>query len=150
MIYSNVYFDTPAAAKLLSQLHSLCFSKAWSEKDFSDLLVLSGTTAQVIDLNETPSAFCLYQRAREDAEILTLGVIPAARGQALGQLMLSHGIGHLKTAGVTRVFLEVSETNASARKLYKNSEFLEVGIRKNYYKEGDNRTHAIVMEKKVT
>jgi len=149
MTYSSAFFDTPTAAKLLSHLHSLCFSAMWDEKAFSDLLSLPGTIAQIISFNDTPVGFSLYQMVEEDAEILTLGVLPTMRGRALGQLMLSQGIDFLKEAGVTRLFLEVSETNISGLKLYKNSGFLKIGMRKNYYKEGDARIHAIVMEKKL-
>ncbi|MEH6402377.1 MAG: GNAT family N-acetyltransferase [Sneathiella sp.] len=147
MRYSAAYFDTPVAAELLSQLHGLCFSKGWDEKAFSELLQLSGTTAHIISLAETPCAFCLFQIVGEDAEILTLGVIPEARGDSVGHFMLSQGVGPLIKAGVHRLFLEVSETNVSALKLYENFGFIKVGLRKNYYKEGDSRAHAIVMEK---
>ena len=147
MRYTVTNFDTPVAAKLLSQLHKLCFSKEWDEKAFSELLQLSSTTAQIISLAEKPCAFCLYQIVGEDAEILTLGVIPDMRGNSVGHFLLSQGIDPLVKAGVHRLFLEVSETNVSALKLYEQFGFIKIGLRKNYYKEKDSRADAIVMEK---
>ncbi|HEY1152975.1 MAG TPA: ribosomal-protein-alanine N-acetyltransferase RimI, partial [Pseudolabrys sp.] len=49
--------------------------------------------------------------------------------------------------GVTAVFLEVSENNAAARRLYARAGFREVGRRPNYYRDADGTTHALVLRR---
>lgn len=146
MAYSSTFFDTPVVATLLSTLHELCFSKAWSEKSFSELLLLEGTTAQIISHENEPCAFALYQVVGADAEILTLGVIPISRGKSIGHIILSQGATFLKDLEVTRLFLEVSATNTAALKLYQNSGFLKIGYRKNYYSDAGSQSDAVIME----
>ena len=55
-----------------------------------------------------------------------------------------------KDAGSSRCFLEVAESNSSAKKLYKALGYLKVGQRNNYYKFVDGRKDdAAILSKEI-
>jgi len=65
-------------------------------------------------------------------EIHTIGVDPAFQGQGIGRRLLDE---LLAFAGNGTVFLEVRTDNAPAIALYRSAGFVEVGLRKRYYRE---------------
>lgn len=64
-------------------------------------------------------------------EIHTIGVDPAFQGRGIGRRLLD---AMLDFAGGGAVFLEVRTDNAPAIALYRNSGFVEIGLRKRYYR----------------
>lgn len=73
-------------------------------------------------------------RCFEDADIMTLGVIPQARRLGIGRLLLVGLLDWARSQRVRRVFLEVRESNRGARSLYADLGFSEVGRTKRYYR----------------
>ena len=67
-------------------------------------------------------------------EIHTIGVDPAFHGQGIGRWLLDE---LLAFAGNGTVFLEVRTDNAPAIALYRSAGFVEVGLRKRYYRVSD-------------
>ncbi|MEH6495338.1 MAG: GNAT family N-acetyltransferase [Pseudomonas marincola] len=139
--------DTVTAAPLLAALHEQCFDKAWTEKAFTDLLALPSTTAEIIMDGEIPIGFCLYQISFDEAEILTVGIIPSARGLSAGSALLARGFTYLADRDVKRLLLEVSATNSPAIKVYQKCGFSEIGRRKAYYREESGQVDALMFEK---
>lgn len=64
-------------------------------------------------------------------EVHTIGVDPAYQGQGIGRLLLD---ALLECAGGGAVYLEVRTDNAAAIGLYRSAGFVEVGLRKRYYR----------------
>lgn len=80
-----------------------------------------------------------------EAEILTVGVVPAARRAGVARRMLDVLLAEAFRRAATEVFLEVRVDNAAARALYLREGFEEVGIRRGYYDAG--RVDAVTMHK---
>ncbi len=148
MSLKHQFLTTSGAASVLAELHKYCFNSPWSEQAFCDLLKLQGTITHIVTQNEDPIAFTLYQSILDEAEILTLGVLPNFRSQKIGENMLKIGIAHLHNVGVNRIFLEVSTENTAAQKLYQKLEFLVVGRRPNYYQDKTQTHDALILELK--
>lgn len=74
----------------------------------------------------------------ESLEIMKIGVIPEARKRGIGTLLIKEMKKMEKD-----IFLEVRENNMIAISFYKENSFLEVGKRKNYYR--DTGEAAIIM-----
>tara|TARA_B110000438_G_C15574940_1_gene547042 strand:+ start:61 stop:537 length:477 start_codon:yes stop_codon:yes gene_type:complete len=55
----------------------------------------------------------------------------------------------LKQNHLKKIYLEASSNNLSAIKLYKNNNFIHVGIRKNYYHFLDKEFDALLFEKNL-
>ncbi|MDQ6675956.1 MAG: ribosomal protein S18-alanine N-acetyltransferase [Acidobacteriota bacterium] len=66
------------------------------------------------------------ETAPEEAEILNLAVAPEFRRRGLALAMI-------RAMAMREVFLEVRESNAAARALYRRAGFREAGIRFGYY-----------------
>lgn len=64
-------------------------------------------------------------------EIHTIGVDCAYHGQGIGRQMLDH---LLKFAGDDTVYLEVRTDNAAAIAMYESAGFVNIGLRKRYYR----------------
>lgn len=64
-------------------------------------------------------------------EIHTIGVDPAYQGQGIGRRMLTELLGH---ASGGAVFLEVRTDNKPAIALYESFGFVNVGLRRRYYR----------------
>jgi ribosomal-protein-alanine acetyltransferase len=78
----------------------------------------------------------------EDADIMTIGVVPAERGSGIGRRLTSDLVDAAREAGARAVFLEVQVGNGPALGLYASLGFLPLGTRSNYYGPGRD---AVVM-----
>ncbi len=63
----------------------------------------------------------------EDADIMTIGVVPSSRGRGLGAAILERLLELAAERGASACFLEVRESNGPARRLYERAGFVEVG-----------------------
>jgi [ribosomal protein S18]-alanine N-acetyltransferase len=81
----------------------------------------------------------------ESAEILTVGVVPAARRRGIARLLIDGLTAEARNRGAVEAFLEVRVDNDAARALYAGEGFDEVGLRRGYYDSG--RVDAVVMRR---
>lgn len=136
------------SAKQLAALHAraMVVPGAWSERDFEGLL-----TAPGIFLASPPDgmgrAFALGRVILDEAELLTVAVDPDARRQGLGRDCLAAFEREAAARGAHGAFLEVAETNAAARGLYRSACWQETGVRRDYYRAAGGRIDAILMSK---
>ncbi|GAB4074114.1 ribosomal protein S18-alanine N-acetyltransferase [Barrientosiimonas marina] len=79
----------------------------------------------------------------DDAQITNITVIPAFRGQKLGETLFSYVMHDAYRMGAKRLSLEVRVSNIVAQKMYRKFGLVPGGIRKNYYT--DNQEDAMVM-----
>jgi len=138
----------------LSAMHGLCFASAWSAQEFTGLLAPSNSYALLARNNGPTSPACgfiVLRHAADEAEIITLGVIPQAQRQGVASAMLASTIAALETDGIACLFLEVAEDNAAAYGFYQSHGFCEVGRRDAYYTVADGtRRTAIVMRRTLS
>ena len=79
----------------------------------------------------------------ETAQILTVGVLPAARRRGVGRLLVRALVAEARRRRATEVLLEVREDNLAARRLYAAEGFAVLGRRRGYYEQG--RVDAVTM-----
>jgi ribosomal-protein-alanine N-acetyltransferase len=124
----------------LADLHKLCFPhRPWGAGDFRDLKK-SGC-----EIVASENGFIVWRTVADEAEIITIGVHPNARGAGIAMAMLGLMEHEIKKAGVKKIFLEVSAENAPAIALYKKCGFIQNGRRPKYYDGVD----AILMVKNI-
>ncbi|MEN5362198.1 ribosomal protein S18-alanine N-acetyltransferase [Brevundimonas intermedia] len=132
----------PAA---LAAFHAQAFAAPWSAREFADLMSQPG----VVAIAES-DGFVLIRIVLDEAEILTLAVLPKARRLGLGRRLVEEAAIAATQAGAARLFLEVAEDNAPARALYDRAGFSQIGRRKAYYAAADgSRTDAVVMSRNL-
>jgi ribosomal-protein-alanine N-acetyltransferase len=123
-------------AEAISKLHSESFIRGWTEDEVESLLTDRAVLAHRATTGRTLSGFIMSRVAAGEAEILSVAVDKSARGRGLARRLLMLHLGRLAGLGVRTIFLEVDETNESARRLYGRAGFRPVGTRKDYYQKG--------------
>jgi ribosomal-protein-alanine N-acetyltransferase len=79
----------------------------------------------------------------ETAQILTVGVLPNARRQGIGSLLVRALVARARERRADEVLLEVRVDNDAAKKLYESEGFTTLGLRRGYYEHG--RVDALTM-----
>jgi len=123
--------DAEAAA-----LHAAAFppAEAWGADAIGMMRAMPGCFAHhVADIG-----FILARVAADEAEILTLAVVPGARRQGHGAVLLGAAMASAAALGARTMFLEVSANNAAAAALYAGAGFQQVGLRPRYYADGSD------------
>jgi ribosomal-protein-alanine N-acetyltransferase len=124
-------FPAGLATAPLAEIHAKCFPDAWSAQAIAGLLAVSGAFAFA-----AAGGFVLARVAGDEAEILTLAVLPEARRAGLGSRLVQEAAAHACKLGAAKLFLEVGTHNLAARALYRRLGLVEAGIRKGYYTAG--------------
>jgi ribosomal-protein-alanine N-acetyltransferase len=141
----------PADAGALASVHGASFAHGWSESEFDRLLTDRAVVAQLARAEGGRGAvlgFILSRRAADEAEILTVAVVPRARGRGIATDLVRRHLGRLAALGVARLFLEVEEQNEPALRLYRRYGFREVGRRPRYYRDsGDPPASALILRR---
>lgn len=133
---------TPAE---MAALHALCFDvpRPWSEAEFASLITGTGVFTVGGD-----RSLAMGRAIAGEAELLTLAVHPAARGQGYGRETLAAFERTALAFGAETAFLEVAANNAVAIALYTQAGYLESGRRRGYYNlPSHSPVDALVMNK---
>jgi ribosomal-protein-alanine N-acetyltransferase len=123
----------PGDAADLSVLHGASFHRGWSEDEFERLLLDRAVVAHRVTIGRRLAGFIISRIVAGEAEILSVAVASARRGKGLARQMLNLHLRRLAGLGTRTVFLEVSEDNAPANRLYQRAGFRTVGCREGYY-----------------
>lgn len=143
----------PDDAGLLASIHAGCFEDSWRTASFRSLLDSAGVFGLLAPWNGEPLfvSFILVRAAADEAEILTLATLPAARGQGLASGLVMLAMDEARKRGALRLFLEAAETNRPALRLYEKLGFERLAMRTGYY---DSRTSpaiaAVVMRRDLS
>lgn len=135
-------------ADSLAKLHAGAFFRGWPAPEFAAFLNDPARTPGyiAIDTKHRLSGFAMLRLAADEAELLTIVVAPKWQGKGIGVALLRAVMDDLLMTPVTRMFLEVEDTNAAAISLYKGFGFAQVATREGYYsKAGGAAATALVM-----
>jgi ribosomal-protein-alanine N-acetyltransferase len=131
-------------AAALAALHALAFppAEAWGADAMTLMLEMPGA----FGLWQPGQGLVLSRVALDEAEILTIGVAPAARRRGLGAELLRAALAGASAGGAAAMFLEVAAVNTSALALYAALGFSRVGQRRHYYGQGRD---ALVLRRRI-
>lgn len=126
-----------AHAEVLAAIHEAAFppGETWGAEAMALQLGLVGCFGL---LRSDGAGLVLARVAADEAEILTLAVLPAARRRGLGAALLAAACADAARRGAAVLFLEVAEANAAARQLYAAAGFAPAGRRRGYYPGGQD------------
>jgi len=137
--------DAAAAAEILKASPE---AAQWTDWGFMELLGWRGVLALVSGHERKVWGFVFARQVEEEAEILNLAVILEKRRKGEGSALLKAAMDELQSRHVSRVFLEVRESNEGAIAFYEKHGFLKTRRRASYYRNPEEA--AIVMENKLT
>ena len=93
----------------------------------------------------TPLGALAWRLAADEAEVLTIGVVSAARRRGVAARLLDWGLAAAAAAGAAHMHLEVADPNIAARALYAGRGFALTGRRRGYYQRSEIPADALVM-----
>lgn len=120
----------------MAWLHAAGFDRGWSRQEFTELMETPGAVAVIAGKGSSAQGFALGRVAADEAEMLAVAVAPNAQRQGLGKALVAKLEEECAREGAQRMFLDVSETNHAARRLYDGAGYHEEGRRKAYYADG--------------
>jgi ribosomal-protein-alanine N-acetyltransferase len=138
-------FDAAAdAAEVAAMLREAREAASWSEEALQETALLPGVAAFVSERDGSVSGIVVGTQVLDEAEILNLAVRKGVRRQGEGRALVRRVLQQFAERQVSRVFLEVRESNTGAIEFYRGLGFEAVGLRRDYYH--DPTEAATVME----
>ena len=120
--------DLAYVAALEAQIHLA----PWTLGNFRDALA-AGYAARVAERGGRIVAYGVLMLAPGEAQLLNLSVVPDARREGLGRVLLAQFIDDARRLGAEQMFLEVRVGNAAAIALYESAGFARIARRMAYY-----------------
>lgn len=135
-------------ANEIARLEEEAFSDAWTEKGILDTFHQQQAFVVVGEMDDKVVGYCIMYYVLDEGEIARIAVDDNCKRQGVGRAILNQAECICKEKGITRILLDVRESNGAARAFYRNYGFVEDGIRKNFYEMP--KEHAVLMSKDVT
>lgn len=120
----------------------------WSRTIFRDCMRV-GYCCWVMERDDVLEAYGVMAVAAGECHILNLCVKPELQGFGIGRQLLEFLLDISRQHRADTVFLEVRPSNEKAKRLYLQSGFNEVGMRRNYYPAKNGREDAIIMARSL-
>lgn len=132
----------------VAELEKICFADPWSEKSIASELENPLSYWLVALEGSTVAGYAGSQTVLGETDMMNVAVRPECRRQGVAEALIAALIAGLKKRESHCLTLEVRDSNAPARALYEKLGFLEVGRRKNYYR--NSKEDALILRKEWT
>ena len=129
----------------------LCFEldsdtiSLWTKKQWQDEFKKNGIKVVAILLKKKIIGIYVVQIIIDEAQINYFSIKQKFRRKGYGSYLMTYLIKECEKLNIKKLLLEVSETNSIAQIFYCKFDFLTVGRRRKYYKDGSD---AVLKEKK--
>ena len=133
---------------IVKSIDKLAFSNPWPENAIQYELEKNDNSRLWVGELQNGSkneliAFAVIWIILDEAHIGTIAILPQYQQKGFGQQFFAFVCKQLITEKMTKIFLEVRESNVNALNLYQKFGFTRDGKRKHYYR--DNGETAILM-----
>lgn len=127
-------------------IEAAAYAFPWSRGNFVDSLAAGYDARVLYDADGAILGYFVAMAGVDEMHLLNITVAPPAWHQGYARFMLDALAALCRERGARQLWLEVRESNARARAIYRRRGFAEVGRRKGYYPDGHGRREdAIVM-----
>ena len=116
----------------------------WTQMIFGDCLQ-AGYSCWVCGRRGIIEAYGILSVAVGESHLLNICVRPESRQHGIGRKLLRHLVSIARRHQAEVIFLEVRPSNTTARALYEDEGFNELGNRRDYYPAGDGREDALIL-----
>jgi ribosomal-protein-alanine N-acetyltransferase len=117
----------------------------WTHGNFRDSLQ-AGYQCWVMECGGCLTGYAVTVVAAGEAHLLNLCVAVGWQRRGLGAELLRFVTASARAAGAAKIFLEVRPSNVAGLRLYSNSGFRMIGIRRGYYPGPHGREDALLLE----
>lgn len=132
----------------IALLERECFADPWSEQSIASELHNPLSLWLVAQEEQTLLGYVGSQTCQDETDMMNIAVSPASRRQGVARALIEALVSALRQRGSKQLTLEVRASNGPARQLYESLGFLQVGLRKNYYR--NPKEDALILRKEWT
>ena len=132
----------------IALLEQECFADPWSEQSIASELHNPLSLWLVAQEEQTLLGYVGSQTCQDETDMMNIAVSPASRRQGVARALIEALVSALRERGSKQLTLEVRASNGPARQLYESLGFLQVGLRKNYYR--NPKEDALILRKEWT
>lgn len=132
----------------IALLERECFADPWSEQSIASELHNPLSLWLVAQEGQTLLGYVGSQTCQDETDMMNIAVSPASRRQGVARALIEALVSALRERGSKQLTLEVRASNGPARQLYESLGFLQVGLRKNYYR--NPKEDALILRKEWT
>ena len=129
----------------IAELEKLCFSDPWSENSVASELNNRLSVWLVALDGDAVAGYVGSQTVIDETDMMNIAVHPDYRRQGIGQELVERLCELLRERGSKGLLLEVRVSNGSAIALYEKLGFVQVGLRRNYYR--NPKEDALILRK---
>ncbi len=109
---------------------------AYDRNLLADFFHKCGDLFLIVERENTIWGYMLTCIRGDRAELISVAIDPAARGQGLASILMESTIRRLRRRGIRRLRLMVRLNNRPARAFYRKYEFQKLRIVRSYYEDG--------------
>lgn len=132
----------------IALLERECFADPWSQQSIASELHNPLSLWLVAQEGQTLLGYVGSQTCLDETDMMNIAVFPASRRQGVARALIEALVSALRQRGSKQLTLEVRASNGPARQLYESLGFLQVGLRKNYYR--NPKEDALILRKEWT
>ena len=132
----------------IALLERECFADPWSQQSIALELHNPLSLWLVAQQGQTLLGYVGSQTCLDETDMMNIAVSPAFRRQGVARALIEALVSALRQRGSRQLTLEVRASNGPARQLYESLGFLQVGLRKNYYR--NPKEDALILRKEWT
>ena len=114
------------------------FKDGWSKELLESAFMTERFGGLIVSVNNEDVGYITFDLGLGDADIEEVFVLPDRRKEGIAYSLMKEVFSYLQNKGVTKIFLEVRESNCPARALYEKCGFNKINERKKYYRDGEN------------
>ena len=129
----------------VAELEKICFADPWSEKSVASELDNIWALWLVAVEDDQVVGYIGSQTSIDETDVMNVAVHPDCRRRGIAEMLIVRLVEELKKKSSHALMLEVRASNAPAIALYEKLGFLQVGCRKNYYR--NPKEDALILRK---
>ena len=118
----------------VAELEKICFSDPWSENSVASELKNPLSCWLVAEEDGVVAGYIGSQTVMDESDMMNVAVHPDHRRKGVAESLVNELIEALKKRGSRCLTLEVRASNEPAKTLYEKLGFVQVGLRRNYYR----------------
>jgi len=122
----------------LINLENNCFEDAYSKKLLEEDLNNKNRKIYVAKFLDEALGYINFEVVLDEINLIKICVLSEFRNYKIASRLMEKMIQYKKENNIEKIFLEVSEKNKPAIKLYEKFNFKLLTTRKNYYKSGED------------
>lgn len=126
---------SPDDLEAVLAIERAAFSTPWSWTSFRNLLARVDADLWVAVAEGEVVGYAVVWYAASECELGNLAVAPSRRSRGIGRALLEWTLRKSSERGTERVYLEVRLSNGVAQELYQSRGFVQVGLRRRYYRK---------------